>query len=163
MSRFIFTTATGRGSGWNREPRGDEFCVEIDRSVCPTFPSEYRRFQYVDGTLGEYSGWTAEEAEKEKARQLDDIAAQRYAIETGGAMFGEYQILTDRESQQILDSAIEKIRRGLAPSISWKCGNGKWLTLDTDNIAAVELTVLSHVQGAFAWEKAELERLGLLE
>lgn len=112
-------------------------------------------------------GWTVEPRpltdEELGEQQRAAIAAQRYAIETGGVMFGEYQIPTDRESQQILDSAIEKIRRGLVPSISWKCGNGKWLTLDSDNIVAVEVAVLSHVQGAFAREKAELERLGLLE
>lgn len=112
-------------------------------------------------------GWTVEPRqltdEELGSQQRAAIAEQRYATETGGVMFGEYQILTDRESQQILDSAIEKIRRGLVPSISWKCGNGKWLTLDADNIVAVEVAVLSHVQGSFAWEKAELERLGLLE
>jgi hypothetical protein len=111
-------------------------------------------------------GWTVEprpdtaEEANEKAKAA--IAAQRFALETGGIVdpVSGRTILTDRESQQILDSTIEKIRRGLVQTIRWKCADG-WLTLTEDNIDAIEILVLTHVQTAFAWEEAEQIRLGL--
>lgn len=78
MPKFIFSNETKRGTGWNREPRDDEFGVDLKRNICPTFPSEYRRFQYVDNVLGEYPGWAAEQAALDLDRQEREIRA-RYA------------------------------------------------------------------------------------
>jgi hypothetical protein len=95
-------------------------------------------------------------------KQKRALAAQRFALETGGVIepVSGKTILTDRESQQILDSTLEKIRRFLIPSVQWKCADG-WIELNENNIDAIGILVLTHVQTAFAWEKAEQERLGL--
>ncbi len=87
------------------------------------------------------------------------ISAQRYATETSGVSYQGMTILTDRESVQILDSTCDKIRRGLVPSVDWKCVGG-YLTLTPSNIDALEIAILTHVQTAFAWEKAQLESIG---
>ncbi len=108
-------------------------------------------------------GWTTEPRPDTPgeaiAKQKDAIAAQRYAMETAGIEYQGMTILTDRESVQILDSTCEKIRRGLVPSVDWKCVDG-YLTLTSSNIDALEIAILTHVQTAFAWEKAQLESIG---
>lgn len=110
------------------------------------------------------AGWTVEPREDTAEEALEKakaaIAAQRYAVEVGGVVdpVSGMTIPTDRESQQILDSTLEKIRRGLIPAVQWKCADG-WLTLDASNIDAIELLVLTHVQTAFAWEKAQVDAL----
>jgi hypothetical protein len=101
----------------------------------------------------------AEKAAQMLQEQKDAIAAQRYAMETAGIEYQGMTILTDRESVQILDSTCEKIRRGLVASIDWKCKDG-YLTLTEENIDALEIAILTHVQTAFAWEKAQLESIG---
>lgn len=81
MAKLIFNKETGRGTGWNREPRADEFAIEPARSnFCPTFPSEYRRFQYVNNVLSEYPGWEAEVAEQEHQQQERAIRARYSAM-----------------------------------------------------------------------------------
>ena len=164
MWKIVYTLATGICTAVNsRDPQDGEGILHLDPTLCAWVNVYPERYKVEAGALVERPEWAEEqaaiEAEKTKESAIAAIAAQRYATETGGVMFGEYQILTDRESQQILDSALEKVRRGLVESIVWKCGNGKWLTIDEANAAQIEGLVLMHVQGAFAWEKSELEKL----
>lgn len=93
---------------------------------------------------------------KKKAKKKADIARQRWEKETSGVEHDGMIFPTDRESCQILDSAMEKIRRGLIPVIDWKCANG-WYQLNAENIDALEVKVLTHVQSAFMWEKQQTE------
>lgn len=162
MWKLIFSSATNRGTGFNREPLEGEFSVDRDKTLCGFFSVNPNRYQYVNGALSEYPGWEAEQAAEQTAAAIEGqkkaISSERYRIETSGVDYNGMTILTDRESQQILDSAIEKIRRGLVPALNWKCANG-WMIIDESNIAEIEILVLSHVQSAFAWEKAEIEKL----
>ena len=116
------------------------------------------KWTYTDGAWTGDSNYLAELAEQEIVGKKARIAAQRYVMETSGVQYNGRTILTDRESVQILDSAVEKIRRGIVPSTEWKCPDG-YLTLTSANIDALELLVLSHVQAAFAWEKTELDKI----
>jgi hypothetical protein len=81
-----------------------------------------------------------------------DIARQRWEMETSGVEHDGMIFPTDRESVQILDSTMEKIRRGLIPFTDWKCKNG-WYQLNSQNIDALEVKILTHIQNAFQWEK----------
>lgn len=120
---------------------------------------EYEAWVAQGGVTLPYDERTPEQVAADVlAAAKEDIAAQRYAMETGGVAYGGMTILTDRESVQILDSTAEKIRRGLMPAIYWKCPEG-YLTLTAANIEEIEIAVLTHVQTAFAWEKAQLEAL----
>lgn len=120
---------------------------------CPLDVFQGYSYNHKDGFVKPQPEKTSTDA------QIMLIADQRFKVETGGVMFGEYEILTDRESQQMLDTAIEKIRRGLIASVEWKCGNRKWLTIDEKNMNDIELLVINHVQSAFSWEKDELKKL----
>ena len=97
-------------------------------------------------------------ADREKAVRKEQLAAERYEREIAGIDYNGMIIKTDRESQQILDSLAEKIRRGLVAQINWKCANG-WMVLDSTNIDEIEAIVLGHVQAAFAWEKQQTDAL----
>ena len=158
MWRLIFSNATNRGVDCFREPGAGEFAVDRPPAECAGFDVTPGRYQYIYGVFSEYPGWEAEQTAAAIEEQKKTISAERYRIETSGVEYNGITILTDRESQQILDSAIEKIRRGLVPSLTWKCANG-WMVIDNTNIAEIEILVLSHVQGAFAWEKTEIEKL----
>lgn len=88
-----------------------------------------------------------------KIEKKAENAAKRYAKEISGIYYDSHLILTDREDINILNSAMEKIRRGLVPNISWKCGDGSYIDLTADNILDIEIAVLTHVQTLFATEK----------
>jgi hypothetical protein len=127
--------------------------VELIETSVP-LPEYYAdgKFTYRNHT------WVCADIEYLNNEKRKTFAAQRFEMETSGVAYGDHIILTDRESCQILDSTIEKIRRGLIPSVDWKCRTG-WITIDSSNMDAVELTVLAHVQTAFAWEKSMSDSL----
>lgn len=81
------------------------------------------------------------------------IAAQRYAHEVGGVELDGHVLATDRESVSMLDSYMDKLRREVIPTVSWKCANGDHFTIDATNMTAVEAGVLGHVAAAFAIEE----------
>lgn len=80
-------------------------------------------------------------------------ASIRYDHETSGIYYNGHLILTAREDINNLNATMEKIRRGLIPSISWKCGDGSYIDLTTDNILDIEIAILTHIQSCFATEK----------
>lgn len=92
------------------------------------------------------------EEEIKRQKKVANSAA-RYAKETSGVDYEGHLILTEREDINIFNSAMEKIRRGLVEAIEWKCGDGSYLTLTTDNISDIEILILTHIQGSFAKEK----------
>lgn len=88
-----------------------------------------------------------------KMNKKDLNASARYKHETNGIYYNEYFLLTEREDINILNSAMEKIRRGFVESIEWKCGNRLYLMLTGLNIDEIEILILMHIQGSFAKEK----------
>jgi hypothetical protein len=66
---------------------------------------------------------TAEQKQaKEKIQTLQAIAAKRYEVEVSGIFFGEYYVITDRESQAKLLSERTAAQENLRISGSgWKC------------------------------------------
>jgi len=157
MAIGIFDSATDRGKKWN-DPNGPgdgEYAREVAHIGFPLDPS---RYMWDGSGLVEWPGWAEEQAAKAIQEQKDVIAAERYEREIAGIDYNGMNIKTDRESQQILDSLAEKIRRGLVSQINWKCANG-WMVLDASNIDEIEVLVLGHVQAAFAWEKQQVDAL----
>jgi hypothetical protein len=130
-------------------------------NICPGvwMWGQYQEWVVAGGITLPYDDRTPQQiAADTLAKTKADIAAQRYEMETGGVVYEGMTILTDRESAQILDSTVEKIRRGLMPTIYWKCPEG-YLALTAANVDVIEIAVLTHIQTAFAWEKAQLEAL----
>ena len=84
-----------------------------------------------------------------KEAKKAESAAARYAAETSGATVNGRLFLTTREDVRILESAMDKIRRGLVEEVAWKCGDGKFIRLGANNIDSIEAAILTHIQGCF--------------
>lgn len=87
--------------------------------------------------------------------KLDVLATYRLKKETGGITVSGAQILTDRETQGILDAASRKAEKNLETpgwGIQWKAANG-WVLLSAAQIVAIGDLVFNHVQKCFATER----------
>jgi hypothetical protein len=90
-----------------------------------------------------------------KAAKRDEIAAARYAAETGGCTVDGVTIATDRGSQALLTAAVVTARLDPEFKTRWKCADGHFVTLDAMQLRAIGNAVIAHVEACFARE-AEL-------
>jgi len=112
---------------------------------------------------GDRERW-AREAEEWKARiptmeelreaKLDELAASRWAAETGGVSVGGMTIRTDRESQGMITGAALQAMIDPEYTCRWKAGEG-FVDLDAQTILGAAMAVRAHVQACFDRE-AEL-------
>jgi hypothetical protein len=89
--------------------------------------------------------------ELKRAKQ-DEIAAARYAAETGGCTVDGVTIATDRGSQALLTAAVVTARLDLEFKTRWKCADGRFVTLDAMQLRAIGDAVIAHVEECFAHE-----------
>lgn len=87
-----------------------------------------------------------------KRDKLAEIAAWRYAQETGGIIVGGSRIRTDRESQATIVSAFTSLKEGLITTVDWKTATGAFITLGPAEISGVAQAVAMHVQACFSAE-----------
>lgn len=93
-----------------------------------------------------------------KAAKYAEIAAARYAAETGGCTVDSVTIATDRGSQALLTATVVTARLDPEFKTRWKCADGRFVTLDAMQLRAIGDAVIAHVEGCFARE-AELVEL----
>jgi hypothetical protein len=91
-----------------------------------------------------------------KAAKLAEIAAARFAEETGGVAVNGMTIATDRESQALITGAALQATIDAGYTCQWKTAAG-FVTLDATAILAVVQAVREHIQGCF---DREAERAG---
>ena len=99
--------------------------------------------------IAEIEAWRTPTLEQIKEAKKIESAAARYAAETSGVIVNGRLFLTTREDVRILESAMDKIRRGLVEGVVWKCGDGKFIKLSANNIDNIEAAILTHIQGCF--------------
>jgi len=87
-----------------------------------------------------------------KNENLQSLAALRWQKETGGVEVNGVVILTDRESQSMLNGALVKVGRNPVTVIDWKTAEG-WIELNKLQIESLAETVANHVQHCFSREK----------
>lgn len=119
----------------------DEADVEID---------DY----YTDGvvdTLGRY-----------KEPKKREIAAARWAAETGGVTIAGMTIDTSRESQALITGAALQATVDPTYTCHWKTASG-FVALDAATILAVATAVRAHVQACFDREAGLLELIEAAE
>lgn len=92
-----------------------------------------------------------------KAEKLANLAAVRYARETGGMG----PLRTDRDSQALLTGAAVAAMLDPGYSVAWKTDAG-WQTLSAAQIIAAAQAVRAHVQGCFDVERAKSEAIAAL-
>ena len=71
------------------------------------------------------------------------------------------EILTDRQTQATITSALVRVQRKPAELIDWKGGNG-WIKLNKEAVEAIADAVGDHVQACFSAEKVKLDELASL-
>ena len=102
--------------------------------------------------ISEMEAWRTPTFDQLKESRKAESAQKRYEKETAGVTVNGRLFLTAREDVRILESAMDKIRRGLVSEVSWKCGDGVFIQLRADNIDNIETAMLVHIQTAFVKE-----------
>lgn len=87
-----------------------------------------------------------------KAQKKAEIAAARYAAETGGCTVDGVTIATDRGSQALLTAAVVTARIDSEFKTQWKCADGRFKQLDAFQLRAIGDAVIAHVERCFAHE-----------
>lgn len=87
-----------------------------------------------------------------KAAKRGEIAAARYAAETGGCTVDGVTIATDRGSQALLTAAVVSARLDVEFKTRWKCADGRFVTLDAMQLRTIGDAVIAHVETCFARE-----------
>tara|TARA_Y100000588_G_scaffold387078_1_gene484056 strand:- start:19158 stop:19814 length:657 start_codon:yes stop_codon:yes gene_type:complete len=89
---------------------------------------------------------------------LDDLAAHRYQVETGGITLPDgSRIHTDRGSQAQLASAYQSLTQPFVASIDWKGPDG-WVNVTEVELRPIAEAVAKHVQGCFTAERRVSEQ-----
>ena len=105
---------------------------------------------------------TPQQPIRSKPSLLEEVAAHRWKIETGGIVLGGVPISTDRESQAQLNSAYTSLSGGLISDTPWKASDGSFTMLTMAGIEPVVQAVAAHVCACFAAEKAHCEAIEAL-
>lgn len=98
--------------------------------------------------------WTT--LEEHKAERKAALAEKRWQVETGGTTVAGMAVMTDRESQGLINGAYALASRNLETPgfvIKFKSGSG-WVDLTAAQMVAIADAVGTHVQSAFANEAA---------
>ncbi len=86
-------------------------------------------------------------------QDLGAVAAEaRYLAEVSGILLGGAPILTDRESQGLINGAVALAQINPAILIRFKTATNDFVTLDAQAIFAIGVAVGTHVQNCFARE-----------
>jgi hypothetical protein len=95
------------------------------------------------------------------ASRLAELAALRWARETGGVTVGGVQVATDQVSAAKITSAVLGLNLDLISApIKFKAVSG-WVELNEAQILGIGAAVAQHVQKCFAAEAAVAEALAL--
>lgn len=97
-----------------------------------------------------------------KEALLSEVAAKRWAVETGGVIVGGSPIATDRESQAQLTSAYTSLKSGLIENTTWKAADGTFNLVTLAQIEPVAQFVAAHVRACFAAEQIHDEAIQAL-
>ena len=93
-----------------------------------------------------------------KAARKADLAAYRYARETGGITVGGAEIRTDLESQAKIVGAHALVTAAPEKVIDWKGADG-WVQLNASAVTAIALAVGTHIQACYSAEKTHAEAI----
>lgn len=110
----------------------------------------------VDLTPGEVVAREAEIAAavaRTKPKAKAELAAIRYAKETGGATVNGSPVATDRETQAKLIAVRIKAKENPAYTVNWKTPAG-FVSFDAPTIIAIADGVADHIQACFDREAA---------
>ena len=124
-------------------------------------PWENASFSHVvteEGVLKAKYAVTATSLADLKNQKQQELAAKRYAIETGGIVAAGAAVKTDRQSQAMIAAALQYFQFSPTAVIDWK-GEAQWYTLNAQAAQGIAQAVGNHVQHCFATEKTISEMI----
>lgn len=135
------------GPGWLRQtPPAQRAALGIVEIPTPPALEHDERYYYMPTALRPLDDC--------KRVRYGDLAAIRYAKETGGAVIGGSPVATDRDTQRVLTAARTLAKENAAYTVNWKAGPGAFVTLNAAQIIAIADGVAAHVQACFDREMA---------
>ncbi len=97
-----------------------------------------------------------------KALLIENVAAKRWQVETGGTAVAGIPIVTEREDQAMLSSAYMALKCELIPSTPWKAADGSFTLVTLPMLEPIAQAVAAHVQACFSAEQAHCELIAQL-
>lgn len=76
----------------------------------------------------------------------------RYRAETSGIVVGGSEILTDRQSQALINGAVSFVQLNPTATVRFKIATATFRTLNAGQVIAIGVAVAQHVQACFARE-----------
>ncbi|MFM4933408.1 DUF4376 domain-containing protein [Aeromonas veronii] len=92
-----------------------------------------------------------------------EIAAQRWAVETGGITVSGVRIKTDRESQSQLTGVYAMLKGGLVSDTQWKTADGSFTLVTLVEIEPIAQAVAEHVRACFNEERSHTAAIAMLQ
>lgn len=97
--------------------------------------------------------------EELKAQKKDLVTDIRWNIETGGITLADgTRILTGIEDQNRIATSIQGMRDAGTASVDFKAASG-WVTLTLEQLVAVSVAIVAHVEACFSHERALYEAI----
>lgn len=96
-----------------------------------------------------------------QARLLQDVAAKRWAVETGGITVAGLRVATGIEDQNRITSVVANAELAQVDAVDFK-GADAWATLTVAQVRAVAGAVARHVQRCYSAERAHAEAIAAL-
>jgi hypothetical protein len=116
----------------------------------------------------EYNAEIARRVTKARAKKLDDTAAKRWTVESGGVTVTQMgdlilpapvTIQTAKDDQDRINSVLTNMERYSLPSVQFKGANNSWVTLTYENLKYIGKLVVDHVQACFNAEAQHASNL----
>ncbi|TXH38772.1 MAG: DUF4376 domain-containing protein [Rhodospirillaceae bacterium] len=109
--------------------------------------------QIWDAASGTFSNPPVDVVPPSKADLLENLAAQRWEIETGGMQVNGVRIATDDRSKSLINGTKAYLDANPAETVRFKSEAG-WLAVDLATITAIFNALGAHIQACFAAEEA---------
>jgi len=98
-------------------------------------------------------GWIVEDRALSPEALKNYVAAKRYDIETGGTVWNNISLATDRESQTKIIAEFVAIMANVRGNAGgWKSKSGTFVDLTDQDMQGLVMAVRAHVAAAFATE-----------
>lgn len=92
-------------------------------------------------------------------RTIAAIAAKRYEVETGGMMWNDWPVHTDRDSRANIQAEYQAAKDGVREDGEyWKFADGEFRPLTNEQVIDMALSVRAFVKACFETEATKLQQ-----
>jgi len=136
---------------------------QIDDNI----PSEYNDILKYKLTEKDYDDWIIDATNCIILKQYDIIeydfyeskeilkkliTKKRYEIETQGIIYNNIPVSTDRETQNMINSALFVLKNKIKKILDWKISNNDWIEIDYDILKNLSNCIIDYIEKCFNTE-----------